>query len=118
MLSAREARAVVAISRLSQFSELCQNYTECGGRVDGASFTLNLYDFDLPLGWLLAESTRKIVKLHSGVAGRAGNYLGGSNIDDPDKFRRLGAYAKNNDSSACNVVSLSRGEKRNCDRPP
>jgi hypothetical protein len=68
MLSAREARAVVSLLRLSQFYELCQHYDECGGRVDGTPFMLNLYDFNLPLGWLLAESTKTIVKLHSGIA--------------------------------------------------
>jgi hypothetical protein len=118
MLSAREARAVVSLFRLIQFSELCQHYAECGGRVGFIPFLLNLYDFDLPLGWLLADSTKTIVKLHCGVAGRAGTYLGGNNIDDRNKFERLGAYAKINDSSACNVVSILQGQQRNCDRSP
>lgn len=115
MLSARDTRAVVALSRLWRFIEVCANYSECGKRVDGSSFTLNLFDFDLPLGWLLSPSTRKIVEIHSGLAHRAGTYLGGSNIDDRDKFARLGAYAANNDTAACNVVALMQGiEDRRC----
>src|SRR5215470_18500013 len=110
MLSARETRAVVALSRMWCFIELCAVYSECGKRVEGSTFTLNLYDFDLPLGWLLAPSTRKIVELHSGIASRAGTYLGGSNIDDGEKFRRLGAYAANNDTAACQVVVLLQGK--------
>ncbi|WP_334488889.1 hypothetical protein [Bradyrhizobium algeriense] len=106
MLSARDTRAVVALSRLWRFIEVCAIYSECGKRVDGSSFTLNLFDFDLPLGWLLSPSTRKIVEIHSGLSHRAGTYLGGSNIDDRDKFARLGAYAANNDTAACNVVAL------------
>ena len=115
MLSTREARAVVAISRMFRFVELCAAYAECGKRVDGASFTLNLYDFDLPLGWLLAPSTRKIVELHSGNADRAGTYLGGNNIDDKTRFERLGAYAANNDTAACRVVALVQADERRCD---
>lgn len=109
MLSTRETRAIVALSHLWHFIELCAAYSECGSRVEGGSFTLNLYDFDLPLGWLLAPSTRKIVELHSGVANRAGTCLGGHNIDDREKFRRLAAYAANNDSAACEIVALLQG---------
>lgn len=109
MLSARETRAVVALSRIWRFIELCEEYSECGKRVEGSSFTLDLFDFHLPLGWLLAPSTRRIVELHSGVANRAGVYLGGSNIDDTDKFERLGAYAANNDAAACEIVSALQG---------
>ena len=82
-------------------------------RVDGSTFTLNLFDFDLPLGWLLAPSTRKVVEFHSGIAGRAGKSLGG-NIDEPEKFGRLGAYAENNDSAACEIVSLLEPDVRRC----
>jgi hypothetical protein len=114
MLSAREARAVVALRNMWRIIELCAVYPECGKRVDGTAITLNLYDFDLPLGWLLAPSARKIVELHSGVAHRAGTNLGGSNIDDPNKFERLGAYAQNNDSAACHIVALLQMDNRRC----
>jgi Patatin-like phospholipase len=114
MLSAREARAVVALSRMWRFVELCAVYVECGKRVQGSSFTLNLFDFDLPLGWLVAPSTRKMVELHSGMAHRAGTYLGGSNIDESEKFPRLGAYAANNDTAACEVVALLEVDNRRC----
>jgi hypothetical protein len=91
------------------FEELCAEYPECDKRVSTSSFILDLYDFHLPLGWLLAPSTRRIVELHGGVANRAGTFLGGSNIDDDDKFARLGAYASNNDASACRVVAFLQG---------
>ncbi|MCC8955041.1 hypothetical protein H8B02_16815 [Bradyrhizobium sp. Pear77] len=115
MLSARDTRAVVALGNLSRFAELCYTYPECGKRVDMVSFMLNLYDYDLPLGWLLAPSTRDIVRLHSGVIRRAGTYLGGSNIDERTKFGRLGAYVSDNDGSACKVAALLDAKDRNCD---
>jgi len=114
MLSTREARAVVALSRMWRFIELCGVYSECEKRVEGSPFALNLFDFNLPLGWLLAPSTRKMVELHSGMAQSAGTYLGDSNIDDNDKFRRLGACAANNDSAACEVVALLQMDDRRC----
>jgi hypothetical protein len=55
-----------------------------------------------------------MVELHSGMASRAGTYLGGSNIDEPTKFGRLGAYAANNDSAACEIVSLVEADDRRC----
>jgi hypothetical protein len=115
MLSTRETRAVVALGNFSRFAELCALYPECGKRVDMVSFILNLYDYELPLGWLLAPSTRNIVKLHSGLIGRAGSYLGGSNIDEKDRFARFGAYVSDNDTSACRVASLLDAKARACD---
>ena len=114
MLSTREARAVVSIGHLSRFTELCGVYSECGDRVDAAMFMLNLYDHRLPLGWLLAHSTRSVVRLYSGSAGRAGEFLGGSNIDDADLFSRLGAYASRNDTAACKIASLLDRKERSC----
>ncbi|MCK1441490.1 hypothetical protein IVB43_03620 [Bradyrhizobium sp. 48] len=115
MLSTRETRVVVALGNLSRFTELCTTYSECGKRVDLVSFMLNLYDYDLPLGWLLAPSTRDIVRLHSGSVSRAGIYLGGSNIDEKDKFGRLGAYVSDNDGSSCKIAALLDAKDRNCD---
>jgi hypothetical protein len=116
MLSTREARAVIALERLSRVIDLCRDNPNCDKRVDMTGIALNLYDFDLPLGWLLAPSTRKIVELHSGIAHRAGTYLGGSNIDDENKFRRLGAYAANNDDAVCKVVALLEADGERCSK--
>jgi hypothetical protein len=105
---------VVALGRLDRFVELCAAYQECGKRVDDATFTLNLYDYNLPLGWL-AHSTGKIVDLHSGHAGRAGKFLGGNNIDDAGKFQRLGAYVSDGDTAACRVENLLDVKSKSCD---
>jgi hypothetical protein len=109
MLSARETRAVVALMRIGRFIELCDSYPQCAKGLGMSSFTLNLYDFNLPLGWLLSPSTKEIVELHSGTASRAGTYLGGINIDDASKFERFGAYVANDDSAACEIVALLQG---------
>jgi hypothetical protein len=115
MLSTREARAVVSLGNLSRFTEMCGIYGDCGKRVDMVSFMLNLFDYNLPLGWLLAPSTRNIVRLHSGSIDRAGTYLGGNNIDDEDKFARLGAYVSRNDSAACKIAALlEAAQNRSC----
>lgn len=115
MLSTRETRAVVAFGNFGRFTELCSRYSECGKRVDMVPFMLNLYDYDLPLGWLLAPSTRDKVRLHSGSISRAGTYLGGSNIDEKNRFGRLGAYVADNDTAACKVAALLDATERRCE---
>jgi hypothetical protein len=106
MLSARESRAAVAMMRIARVINLCRKDSNCGKRLETHVFPLDLFDFDLPLGWLLASSTRKIIEFHSGVVDRAGTSLGGSFIDEKKKFARLGAYAAMNDEAACNVVAV------------
>jgi len=68
------------------------------------SLILNSHDFNLPLGWLLAPSTRKLVELHSGFESSSTRDFGG--VDEENKFSRILGYAQNDDRTACEVEAL------------
>jgi hypothetical protein len=110
MLSTRESRASLALMRMYSVYERCKVEIECGERIYAVPFYLNLYDFDLPLGWLLAPSTRKIVGLHSGLASKSDGALG--DMMDPDPISRISSYAARANSAACEIEAiLTLGEE-------
>src|ERR1700737_990351 len=59
---------------ISTLAQLCGSYSECGKRVDTTSFMLDLFDYDLPLGWLLdcrchADSRKGLQKVRRSSTG-------------------------------------------------
>ena len=109
MLSTRETRAMAALKVMGTSIEQCSTNPECAGGLALTSFSLNLHDLPLPLGWTVSPSTKAIVKLHSGVASRAGTYLGGSSPDGKNKPQRFGGFIASNDSAACQVIASLQG---------